>query len=123
MMTNKEAIEHLKNINRRYPCSLDSTFRDECEQIAINLAIKVLEEQELADGKWLDNFRDREKLLDDLRPKGKWIKVEMVKDFWWHYECDKCHERPLVDRLADHEDVLSDYCPNCGAIMLKGGAE
>lgn len=44
-MTNKEAIEHLKNINRRYPCSLDSTFRDECEQIAINIAIKALENQ------------------------------------------------------------------------------
>lgn len=45
-MTNKEAIEHLKNINSRYPCSLDSTFRDECEMIAINLAIKALEEHE-----------------------------------------------------------------------------
>lgn len=42
-MTNKEAIEHLKNINSRYPCSLDTTFTDECEMIAINLAIKALD--------------------------------------------------------------------------------
>ena len=45
-MTNEEAIEHLKNINRRYPSSLDSTFREECEQIAINLAIKALKFQD-----------------------------------------------------------------------------
>ena len=44
-MTNKEAIEHLKNINDRYPCSLDTTFQDECEMIAINLAIKALEKE------------------------------------------------------------------------------
>lgn len=42
-MTNKEAIEHLKNIDSRYPSSLDSTFRDECEEIAIYLVIKALE--------------------------------------------------------------------------------
>ena len=45
-MTNEEAINHLKNINDRYPCSLDTTFRDECEKIALNLAIKALEEVE-----------------------------------------------------------------------------
>jgi len=44
-MKNKEAIEHLKNINSKYPCSLDSTFREECEQIALNMAIKALENQ------------------------------------------------------------------------------
>lgn len=54
-MTNKEAIEHLKNINDRYPCSLDTTFRDECEMIAINLAIKALEEQR-PQGKWLHPY-------------------------------------------------------------------
>ena len=46
-MTNEEAINHLKNINDRYPCSLDTTFRDECEKIALNLAIKALEEVEV----------------------------------------------------------------------------
>lgn len=46
-MTNKEAIEQLRNIKRRYPYSLDTTlFQDEREMIALNLAIKALEEVE-----------------------------------------------------------------------------
>lgn len=64
-MTNREAIEHLKNINSRYPCSLDSTFRDECEKIAINRAIKALE----------------------ARPQGEWIFRKNG-----YYNCSKCGE-------------------------------
>lgn len=64
-MTNKEAIEYLKNINSRYPCSLDTTFQDECEMIALNLAIKALEE----------------------RPKGEWI----ADDEWGNCHCSVCN--------------------------------
>lgn len=42
-MTNKIAIEFLKIIDSRYPSSLESTFSDECERIALNMAIKALE--------------------------------------------------------------------------------
>ena len=42
-MTNEEAIEFLKIIDSRYPSSLESTFNDECERIALNMAIKALE--------------------------------------------------------------------------------
>lgn len=89
-MTNKEAIEHLKNINSRYPCSLDTTFQDECEMIALNLAIKALEE----------------------RPKGEWIEGEEWEDSdggwgWWQ-KCSVCRE-------SIHS--RKNFCPNCGADM------
>jgi len=44
-MTNEEAISYLKAIDSRYPCSLESTFRDECERIALCMAVKALEAQ------------------------------------------------------------------------------
>ena len=56
----------------------------------------------------------REIAKENQRPQGKWIKV--VENLSWHYECNKCHNRPLMARLVD-EDVLSEFCPNCGADM------
>ena len=52
--------------------------------------------------------------LSEQRPQGKWIKI--IENLSWHYECNQCHNRPLMARLVD-EDVLSDFCPNCGADM------
>lgn len=49
---------------------------------------------------------------DEARGEGKWIKnCDRVK--WW-YECSCCHEKPLISRFGDTE-ILSAYCPNCGA--------
>ena len=53
----------------------------------------------------------------DIRCKGKWIKLS--ENLTWHYECSECHTRPLMSRLVDN-DVLSTFCPNCGALMTKG---
>ena len=50
-MTNEEAIEFLKIIVSRYPSSLETTFNDECELIALNMAIKALEER--SQGEWV----------------------------------------------------------------------
>ena len=79
-MTNEEAIEYLKNINDRYPCSLDTTFQDECEMIAINLAIKALEENAALNllSDWAiqcnfgyDNFPEEyEKYADEMKNLG-----------------------------------------------------
>ena len=44
-MTNDQAIELLKIIDNRYPCSLDSTFNEECERIALNMAIQALKNE------------------------------------------------------------------------------
>ena len=51
---------------------------------------------------------------DEVRGVGKWIKnYDRVK--WW-YECSCCHEKPLISRFGDTE-ILSTYCPRCGAKM------
>ena len=64
--------------------------------------------QAIIDGK--ANFRSR--------PKGEWIEKQDKKGGW--IECDKCGHEPLRDFSLDV--VLSNYCPNCGANMRKGGA-
>lgn len=45
---------------------------------------------------------------------GKWIKKE--DDTCWCYACSECEQEPLKNRWND-DDVLSAYCPNCGAKM------
>lgn len=87
-MTNEEAIEHLKNINSRYPCSLDSTFRDECEQIALNLAIKALEKS----------------------PQG-----ELANEVWQLYEKHQAHLATHVIEFGDDlKELLGKYQKNGG---------
>lgn len=44
---------------------------------------------------------------------GKWIK-EDDEGCWW-YECSECGDYPLKNAYG--HDVLSDYCPACGAKM------
>ena len=45
---------------------------------------------------------------------GKWIKKE--DDTCWWYACSECEQEPLKNRWND-DDVLSAFCPNCGAKM------
>lgn len=51
------------------------------------------------------------------RPQGEWINREAVSNtifpFWERYECNQCHKF----------NGYSNFCPNCGADMQKGGAE
>lgn len=48
-------------------------------------------------------------VCNEIRPKGKWIEDS------GNIACSKCHTIWLYRR--------TDYCPNCGAEMRKGGAE
>lgn len=64
----------------------------------------------------ITDIRDREKLLDDLRPHGK-----------WHHsgECSACHKRsykttPLGDIIGLD---FTDFCKNCGAKMDREEAD
>ena len=48
---------------------------------------------------------------------GKWIE-------WWDdnyltfcYKCSECGEYPLTKEETMHDEVLSKYCPSCGARM------
>ena len=51
------------------------------------------------------------------RPKRKWIECRSSD----HWKCDECgHPAPLESRDCEW---LSNFCPNCGADMRKGGAD
>lgn len=95
MMTNKEAIEHLKNINRRYPCSLDSTFRDECEKIAINMAIKALKE----------------------RTQGEWECARIGNTNF--ITCSHCKEQFETENTLELWQDEYKFCHRCGAKMER----
>ena len=49
---------------------------------------------------------------DDVRGVGKWVKNHDEVMWWW--ECSNCKEKPLISRFGGAE-VLSAYCPRCGA--------
>ena len=41
-MTDKEALNWINIIVKRYPCSLDTTFSQECELIALNMSREAI---------------------------------------------------------------------------------
>ena len=46
--------------------------------------------------------------------KGHWIRKE--DDMCWWDECSECGLKPLKGRFTN-DDILSNFCPNCGADM------
>lgn len=59
------------------------------------------------------------KLPSADRPTGEWVRKydKQINCYW--YECNQCGEyRP---RNVLGKEWSSPYCPNCGAIMYKGG--
>ena len=74
-------------------------------------------------------------LLDDMptveRPHGEWIAVDSYSAFggseeqWYahgnptayHY-CSVCKEQVSLDEFG--EEMLTNFCPNCGADMREG---
>lgn len=57
--------------------------------------------------------------LKEQRPHGLWVEGVIG----YHY-CSECHNYALADDdLADDDgkEVLSNFCPNCGADMRKEG--
>lgn len=53
--------------------------------------------------------------------QGEWLRKydEEINCYW--YECNQCGSRPPLDQWR-HE-WHSEYCPNCGAKMTKGGED
>lgn len=62
--------------------------------------------------------------VDDVAPvvHGSWISWEEADNFMpsaHRHECSVCHDVAQV--LVNGLELLSDYCPNCGAKMDEGG--
>ena len=61
--------------------------------------------------------------LDYSRPQGEWITWEEAENYIAspnRHECSCCHDSAQV--LVNGIELLSDFCPNCGADM-RGGRE
>lgn len=52
---------------------------------------------------------------DEVRGVGKWIAVTNGRG---GHECGVCHD--YAPSFQDGSERLSNFCPNCGAAMLKG---
>lgn len=88
-MTDKEAIERLNLMQERCCNGYDAE--------AIYLAKKALENE---------------------RPQGEWITWEEAGNYIAspnRHECSCCHDSAQV--LVNGIELLSDFCPNCGADM------
>ena len=55
------------------------------------------------------------KAYKDKRPKGKWLRHQAGL-FDYHY-CSICEEQAKVLQDGGGCELLSNYCPNCGADM------
>lgn len=76
--------------------------------ISREAAIKAFYIQSDDDGWWVGTAKDAETLLNGLptaEKVGKWIDEET------NYSCSECHRGCWVN---------SDYCPWCGARMVRG---
>lgn len=67
--------------------------------------------------------RYAEKLIAaDVAPvrHGRWVEYENESDIGYHY-CSECkHQAFNYDEGGCNVEILSDYCPNCGARMDRG---
>ena len=93
-MNSKEAIEIIKEYKYKLEVSCSNQLDKDIE--ALDLAVKALEE----------------------RPKGKWITWreagnDIASDD--RHECSYCHDP--AQWLNGGFELLSDFCPNCGADM------
>lgn len=52
--------------------------------------------------------------LDEIRPHGEWI-IEKETTFEFYMKCSNC-DAP-AEWLDGESQLLSNYCPNCGADM------
>lgn len=54
--------------------------------------------------------------LDDLKPHGRWVCPDFeFSDYW---KCSACDEEFYFEEHPD--EVVYNYCPNCGAKMDGG---
>lgn len=55
------------------------------------------------------------------RKHGKWMgEFDGWEDNYW---CSECKSSPLYKEGGLHDQMLSDFCPNCGADMRESEGE
>ena len=52
---------------------------------------------------------------DRLVKRGRWIGTH--DGVYYSYSCSECGAEALTEEETMHDQVLSKYCPNCGALM------
>lgn len=64
---------------------------------------------------------EREPAVDAVPVRhGRWVEYENESDIGYHY-CSECkHQAFNYDEGGCNVEILSDYCPNCGARMDGG---
>lgn len=98
-----------------------------------------LKQEAIATIEHIAQYMDEDELLHHSRPlaiaylaltedtsvpvvHGQWISWEKAENFIPspdRHECSVCHDAAQV--LVNGFELLSDYCPNCGAKMDGGG--
>lgn len=103
-------------------CTWTECPREPCDDAVSRDAVMRLIENKPYD--W-SNLTERHNMLMEIRKlpsvthkskTGHWIKKE--DDTCWWYVCSECEQEPLKNRWND-DDVLSSFCPNCGAKMVE----
>lgn len=54
-------------------------------------------------------------VISSYRKKAHWKRCEDDVCYW--FECSACGHEPLYTKYK--QEILSDYCPYCGALMLE----
>lgn len=124
MLTNQEAIELLKGIQKEEEDSLRDLGVE-----AISLAIKALSEPKVAVFTENGNAEELKEELENVleTPTAEWEEEHEVSCgniLRWRanvieHKCNNCKRWGI--RWAG--TIPDKYCPNCGAPMQKGGVE
>ena len=103
IMNEQKCIDRADRCNR--DCgNCDLVMDEKIINEVYNFAIKALEQTKRKSGKW-------------YKPVGM-----MPPEYAGVYRCSKCDEVAMRD-WKHHKQVLSNFCPNCGADMREGQDE
>ena len=122
-MTGRELIIELLNnpdINLDQEVALatkDGAFKN-MEQAMFHIQ-KIIPMNECVTVLWFDDIRHQKGPMEE-RPQGEWITWEEAGNYIAspnRHECSCCHDSAQV--LVNEVELLSDFCPNCGADMRE----
>lgn len=79
---------------------------------------------------WANAYAECADMVEDMptieqeRKKGKWYKPTgvMPPEHFGRHRCSECEGFAMQD-WKHHKEQLTDFCSNCGARMVKEGAE